>query len=69
MSTNAHLTTETLLWDAEQVAASLRVSTSTILNLHRVKQLEGVMVGRHLRWQPDRVRAFAQELTPSNGKD
>lgn len=67
MSTNAQLTIEPLLWDAEQVAASLRVSTSTILNLHRVKQLEGVLVGRHLRWQPDRVRAFAEQLTPTNG--
>lgn len=67
MSTDAQKV-ELLLWDAEQVAVSLRVSTNTILNLHRVKQLEGVMVGRHLRFQPDRVRKFARELTPSNSK-
>ena len=59
-------TIESLLWDAETTAVALSVTKSTVENLHRVKALEGFVVGRHLRWRPADVRRFVDQLT--NGR-
>jgi len=49
----------------DEVAALLQVSENTVANLHRLRQLEGVKIGKYLRWRPDDVRAFVERL----GKD
>lgn len=60
---------EPLLWNAGQTATALSVSEATILNLHRTHQLEGVMIGKHLRWVPGRVVEFVNDLAKKNGKE
>ena len=49
------------------VATLLQVPEATIDNLHRTGQLRGFTIGKHLRWSPDAVRAFAEQLA-SNGR-
>jgi|GEM_PF-2660526 len=51
-----------LMLDKDDVASLLRVGPATIENLHRTGQLRGRMVGRHLRWRPDDVRRFVEQL-------
>lgn len=63
-------TVEPLMWDSETTAAALSVPRSTIENLHRTRQLEGFVVGRHLRFRPSDVRQFVDELqNGGNGRD
>lgn len=50
----------------DDVAALLQVTRDTIQNLHRVRQLRGVKVGKHLRWRPEDVRSFVEGLAPVN---
>ena len=65
----AALLTQLLLTEAE-VASALRVRPTTVANLHRVGELRGVLIGRHLRWRPSDVEAFVKTLTngDNNGK-
>lgn len=51
-----------LLLDKDGVAAMLTVSADTVLNLHRVRALPGVLVGKHLRWRPADVVAYVEKL-------
>ena len=48
------------------VARLLQVPEATIDNLHRTGQLCGFRIGKHLRWSPAAVRAFAEQCA-SNG--
>ena len=59
-------TTELLL-DREDVAALLGVPATTVDNLHRMRQLPAVRVGKHNRWKPGAVRDFIASLEP--GRD
>ncbi len=56
-----------LVLTREQVGTLLQVSADTIENLHRTGQLSGFLVGKHLRWWPDDVRKFAENLA-RNGR-
>ncbi len=53
-----------LLLDRDQVAAILGVDGATIDNLHRVRRLRAVRVGRENRWKPQSVREFVENLEP-----
>lgn len=64
MDANDH--PQPLLLNCDQVAALLQVTRDTIQNLHRVRQLRGVKVGKHLRWRPEDVRSFVERLAPVN---
>ena len=55
----------TLVLTCEQVAKMLQVPEDTVKNLHRTRQLPGVMVGKHLRFKPCSVRAFVEGLKPT----
>ena len=44
------------------VAILLQVGESTVENLHRVGQLPGVKIGKHLRWRLVDVQAFVRGL-------
>lgn len=53
------------LMTAEDVAAFLRVSLSTVYQLRRTGKLPGIPVGSLWRWSPDLVRAFGRgEVLP-----
>lgn len=52
-----------LLWTLEQTARALQVPTATIENQSRLGNLKAVSVGKHRRWRPADVRAFAESLT------
>lgn len=54
--------TAPLVMTKQQVAEALTVSEDTIENLHRVGQLRGVLIGKHLRWRPADVSAFVEGL-------
>lgn len=56
-----------LVLTRDQVASVLQVPPDTIENLHRTRQLCGFQIGKHLRWDPDHVRAFAKQLA-TDGK-
>jgi len=56
-----------LLLTDEEVGWQLGVPASTVRNLHRVGQLAGVVIGRHLRWRQADVAAFVEGLRPGNG--
>lgn len=51
-----------LVLTGAQVGKLLQVPIDTVENLHRTDQLLGIMVGKHLRWWPDDVRKFAEDL-------
>ena len=51
-----------LLLTQEETAQVLRVPVDTVKNLHRTHQLQGVLVGKHLRFLPAAIRAFAEGL-------
>ena len=55
-----------LLLTRKEVASLLAVPEDTITNLHRVRLLPGVKVGKHLRWRPDAVRRFVDGLNPDD---
>ena len=55
-----------ILLTQEETASVLRVPLDTIKNLHRTGRLNGVLVGKHLRFLPAAIRAFAEGL---NGDD
>ena len=55
-----------LLLTREDVAAVLQVPWPTIDNLHRTKRLPGQKVGKHLRWRPQDVHAFVDNLGRSS---
>ena len=55
-----------LLLTREEVSQLLVVPPDTITNLHRVRLLSGVKVGKHLRWKPDAVRQYVESLGPEN---
>lgn len=59
------LLTTALVLTAEQVTELLAVPVETVRNLHRTRQLAGVLIGKHLRWRPDQVTAFVAALQPS----
>ncbi len=59
---DVNLELKPLIYTCEQVARVLQVTPSTIEELHRKGQLTGFKVGRHLRWWPDHVREFAEQL-------
>ena len=48
--------------NANEVGELLRVPTDTVKNLHRTKQLPGIMIGKHLRWRVQDVKQFVNEL-------
>ena len=50
------------VFNADQVAALLNVEAGTIKYLHRTQQLPGVLVGKHLRWKPETVQKYVEEL-------
>ena len=54
-----------LVLTAEQVAELLQVPIETIKNLHRTRQLAGVLVGKHLRFKLVSVEQFVASLTPA----
>lgn len=53
-----------LLLDRDQVASILGVDGATVDNLHRVRRLRAVRVGRENRWKPQTVRDFVESLEP-----
>ena len=55
-----------LLLTREEVSQLLEVPPDTIANLHRVRLLLGVKVGKHLRWKPEDVRQYVDGLGPEN---
>lgn len=55
-----------LLLTREEVSQLLEVPADTIANLHRVRLLPGVKVGKHLRWKPEDVRQYVESLAPEN---
>ncbi len=55
-----------LLLTREEVSQLLEVPPDTIANLHRVRLLPGVKVGKHLRWKPEDVRQYVDGLGPEN---
>lgn len=55
-----------LLLDRSEVAVLLRVPENAVNHLHRCRQLRGVFVGRNLRWKPETVRQFVDELNPDD---
>ncbi len=56
-----------LVLTREQVGELLQVSADTVDNLHRTNQLRAFKIGKHLRWWPEHVREFAEQLA-SNGR-
>ncbi len=48
------------LWDAQDVARYLKVSRSWVYHRAEAGKLPHLRVGGLLRFQPDRIRAFAQ---------
>ena len=55
-----------LLLTREEVSQLLEVPADTITNLHRVRLLPGVKVGKHLRWKPEAVQEYVDGLAPEN---
>ena len=55
-----------LLLEKSEVASLLRVPENAVSNLHRCRQLRGVLVGRNLRWKPATVREFVDGLNPDD---
>ena len=64
-TTTAELLTRLLL-DRDQVASILGVDCSTVDNLHRLRRLRAVRVGRQNRWKPQAVRDFVETLEPES---
>ena len=56
-----------LLWDDNEVGVMLGVPPATVHNLHRTRQLPGLLCGKHLRWHRDDVVAFVESLRNGNG--
>ena len=51
-----------LVLTRQQVAKMLQVSEDTIGNLHRVGQLPGCKIGKHLRWRISDVCKYIEGL-------
>ena len=61
---DAPLMTTALVLTCEQVSKLLQVPEETVKNLHRTRQLPGVMVGKHLRFKLASVQSFVEALKP-----
>ena len=68
-TTTSKLEPPRLAWTAEQTANVLSVTSDVIKNLHRVGQLRGVKIGRSLRWRPEDVRKFVDNLGMNGASD
>lgn len=55
------------LWDAEQVAAFLKIKTETVYLWASQGRLPKVKVGRLTRFNPDAIRALAADGVPAEG--
>ncbi len=55
-----------LLMKAEDVARVLQVSPAAVENLHRLRHLQAIKVGKVLRWRPADVAAFVNEAGKEN---
>ena len=55
------------LWDAEQVAAFLKIKTDTVYLWVSQGRLPAVKVGRYTRFNPDAIRALAADGVPAKG--
>ena len=55
-----------LLLTREDVAMILGVDGVTVDNLHRLRRLRAVRVGRENRWKPQAVRDFVETLEPES---
>ena len=62
------LITKPLVLSKDEVAKALNVRKATVENLHRTHQLRGIKVGKHLRWKPDDVRRFVEQLHSEHGE-
>ena len=51
-----------LLLSKQQVCDRLSINKSTLGNLHRGYKLRGRMVGKELRWSPESVQEYVDEL-------
>ena len=51
-----------ILLSKEQVSELLQVETKTVDHLHRIGRLQGVKVGKELRWRPVWVLEFVEGL-------
>ena len=54
--------TPPLLYIRDEVSELLKVPPDTVSNLHRTRQLRGVLIGKHLRWRPNDVRDYVANL-------
>ena len=55
-----------LLLTRDQVASILGVDGKTVDNLHRMRRLRAVRVGRENRWKPQSVKEFVETLEPED---
>lgn len=55
-----------LLLTREQVAELLAVPVDTVSNLHRMKLLRGIKIGKHLRWKPITIQNYVDGLAPED---
>jgi excisionase family DNA binding protein len=51
-----------LCWTDRETAWYLGVPSKTVRNLHQCGKLRGIVIGRHLRWRPEDVRKFLEDL-------
>ena len=55
-----------LLLDRGQVSKVLGIPAGSVAFLHRMKRLQGVRVGKFLKWRPVDIQRFIDELKPEN---
>ena len=55
-----------LLLARPEVSLLLGIPEESVDYLHRMKRLRGVAVGKFLRWRPDDVQRFVDELEPKD---
>lgn len=58
-----------LVLTRDQVAGLLQVRSDTVTNLHRMGELRGVLIGRHLRWRLGDVENYVRGLGPGGHDD
>ncbi len=68
VQTTIRLELTPLVLTREQVGELLQVLADTVDNLHRTQQLRAFKIGKHLRWWPEHVRQFAEQLA-GNGRE
>ncbi len=54
--------------DAQDVGRLLGCSPWTVQHLHRTGRLPAIKVGRLLKWRPEDVERYVQELQPASSK-